>query len=183
VKTTEKAVMLERRRFYHYYWLLQILIQWLPKKTAISELLESTPESKIQIRTPDIPATVKVSYQNTVTLNREEESIQLTGRTLEEAFAFENLDWSQDISNKDLRLRVKSSDNPTIEITAERLHKRIHSKNFKKTDFALALLTKNNDDWVVPSYIKEGLEWLKSEIIPNTPSVIEANITTNQEEE
>ncbi len=162
----------------------QTLIQWLPKENTINNLLAASSESKIQARSPEISATVKVCYQNTVTLNREEETLQLAGRTLEEAFAFENLVWSQDISNKDLKLRVKSSDNPTLEVTAERLHKRIHSKNFKKTDFALALLTKNIDDWVVPSYMREGLEWLKTEIAssPN-PSANQESITNNQEEE
>ncbi|PKV50846.1 putative ATP-dependent endonuclease of OLD family [Aquimarina sp. MAR_2010_214] len=162
----------------------QTLIQWLPKENTINNLLAASPESKIQVRSSEISATVKVCYQNTVTLNREEENLQLAGRTLEEAFAFENLVWSQDISNKDLKLRVKSSDNPTLEVTAERLHKRIHSKNFKKTDFALALLTKNIDEWVVPSYMREGLEWLKTEIAssPN-PSANQESITNNQEEE
>lgn len=162
----------------------QTLIQWLPKQKTISNLLVAPQESKIQPRSVETPATVKVCYQSTVTLTRGEDTLQLAGRTLEEAFAFENLVWSQDISNKDLRLRVKSSDDPTLDLTAERLHKRIHSKNFKKTDFALALLTKNIDDWVVPSYIKEGLEWLNAELtVSPVISVAQENLTVNQNEE
>lgn len=161
----------------------QTLIQWLPKEKTISNLLAASLESKIQTRSPENPATIKVCYQNTVTLTRGDENIQLAGRTLEEAFAFENLVWSQDISNKDLRLRVKSSDGPTLEITAERLHKRIHSKNFKKTDFALALLTKDIKDWVVPTYMKEGLEWLKTELVSSpVTSVVQSNNSNNQVE-
>jgi predicted ATP-dependent endonuclease of OLD family len=161
----------------------QTLIQWLPKENTISNLLAASSESKIQSRSPEIPATIKVCYQNTVTLTRGEENIQLAGRTLEEAFAFENLVWSQDISNKDLKLRVKSSDTSTLEITAERLHKRIHSKNFKKTDFALALLTKDINDWVVPAYMREGLEWLNKELATSpVASVVQSNISNNQVE-
>lgn len=162
----------------------QTLIQWLPKQKTISNLLVAPQESKIQSRSVKTPATVKVCYQSTVILTRGEDNLRLAGRTLEEAFAFENLVWSQDISNKDLKLRVKSSDDPTLDLTAERLHKRIHSKNFKKTDFALALLTKNIDDWVVPSYIKEGLEWLNAELTVNpVTSVAQENLTANQDEE
>ncbi|SEB79218.1 Predicted ATP-dependent endonuclease of the OLD family, contains P-loop ATPase and TOPRIM domains [Maribacter dokdonensis] len=162
----------------------QTLIQWLPQQKTISDLLAASSESKIQSRSVQTPATVKVCYQNTVTITRGEDSLELAGRTLEEAFAFENLVWSQDISNKDLKLRVKSSDDPTLDLTAERLHKRIHSKNFKKTDFALALLTKNIDDWVVPSYIKEGLEWLNAELtVSPVISVAQENLTINQDEE
>lgn len=142
----------------------QTLIQWLPNKTSINDLLAAT----IQEKTQTNPA-VHVCYQSQVTVERESESLQLTGRTLEEAFAFENMKWSQDIANKDLKLRVKSSDTPNLALTTERLHKRIHGSNFKKTDFALALLTKDSSSWVVPSYIREGLEWLQTEVTPPEP--------------
>jgi len=42
------------------------------------------------------------------------------------------------------------------------LHNKVHSSNYKKTDFALALLAKDPDDWNVPHYIAEGLEWLEA---------------------
>ena len=142
----------------------QTLIEWLPGQRTIDALLAATAESKIQNHEANGLATARVCYQTQVDVKRGEESLQLTGRTLEEAFAFENLVWSQDIANKDLKIRVKSSDTPTLEVTTERLHKRIHGSNFKKTDFALALLTKNLESWVVPSYIREGLEWLQEEV-------------------
>ena len=47
---------------------------------------------------------------------------------------------------------------------AQRLHRKIHGSSFKKTDFALALLAKNPDDWIVPHYISEGLQWLEAEL-------------------
>jgi predicted ATPase len=45
---------------------------------------------------------------------------------------------------------------------ALRLHNKIHKDSFKKTDFALALLTKNPTVWSVPQYIEEGLQWLET---------------------
>ena len=153
----------------------QTLIQWLPGEKRIDNLLEASAQSRTQTRDVDTPATVRVCYQTQVTVTREDENIQLTGRTLEEAFAFENLVWSQDIANKDLKIRVKSSDTPELELTTDRLHKRIHGKNFKKTDFALALLTKSPESWIVPSYIREGLEWLQTEVTPPLAPLIPGN--------
>jgi len=144
----------------------QTLVQWLPGEERIDNLLAATAQSKTQNGEANSSATVHVCYQTQVTVTRGGENLQLTGRTLEEAFAFENLVWSQDIANKDLKIRVKSSDAPDLTVTTERLHKRIHGKNFKKTDFALALLSKNPESWVVPSYIREGLEWLQTKMTP-----------------
>ena len=153
----------------------QTLIQWLPGEKRIDNLLAASAQSRTQTRDVDTPATVRVCYQTQVTVTREEENLQLTGRTLEEAFAFENLVWSQDIANKDLKIRVKSSDTPELELTTDRLHKRIHGKNFKKTDFALALLTKSPESWIVPSYIREGLEWLQTEVTPPLAPLVPGN--------
>ncbi len=122
----------------------QTLIQWLPAKTTIHNLLAATIKNKTQNRADNALATVQVCYQTTVTVERGKENLQLTGRTLEEAFAFENLVWCQDISNKDLKIRVKSSDEPTLELTTERLHIRIHSKNFKKNRFCFSATVKKS---------------------------------------
>lgn len=149
----------------------QTLIQWLPRKTRIADLRVATPEERTQIRGVNGQATVRVCYQTRVTVTRGEESIVRTGRTLEEAFAFENLVWCQELANRDLGVRVRSSDGPTIEDTAARLHKRIHGKNFKKTDFALALLAKDPDAWTIPAYILEGLNWLEAVVSPPLPPV------------
>jgi predicted ATP-dependent endonuclease of OLD family len=150
----------------------QTLIQWLPRERRVDNLLTATAQSRTQTREDNGLATVRVCYQTQVTVARGDENLQLTGRTLEEAFAFENLVWSQEIANKDLKIRVKSSDTPTLAVTTERLHKRIHGKNFNKTDFALALITKPTGSWTVPSYIREGLEWLQTEVTPSpAPSI------------
>ncbi len=161
----------------------QTLIQWLPGESSIKKLLTATVHSRTQSPGVNGLATVRVCYQTQVTVTREEEHLQLTGRTLEEAFAFENLVWSQDIVNKDLRIRVKSSDVPPLNVTTDRLHKRIHGKNFKKTDFALALLTKNPDSWTIPNYIMDGLDWLQEQVTPPVQAnPDDANVHTDNEE-
>lgn len=92
------------------------------------------------------------------------------GRTLEEAFAFENLEWTQKIENKHLNLRVilKTKQLTVSEISA-RISRRVQSSNFEKTNFALGLLMANADEWNVPVYIKDGLYWLDKMLNPPHP--------------
>jgi len=140
----------------------QMLRQWLPGRQRIDELLALGPENKTLPVGENGPGAVRVTYPSTVELVSGEEKTERAGRTLEEAFAFENLDWTQHEDNRDLGLRVRGA--PDIAGLAQRLHRKIHGSGFKKTDFALALLAKNPDDWTVPRYIGEGLQWLEAEL-------------------
>lgn len=90
----------------------------------------------------------------------EEEGLERAGRTLEVAFAFDNLEWTQNDDNKDLKLHVRSWEG--LEELSQKLHDKVHRNSFKKTDFALALLSKDPDAWEVPRYIAEGLQWLEA---------------------
>lgn len=102
---------------------------------------------------------IRVTYPCKVELTQYEKKIERAGRTLEVAFAFDNLAWTQEPENKDLRLKVRAPQN--LEDLAQKLHNKVHSSSYKKTDFALTLLAKDPDAWNVPHYITEGLEWLE----------------------
>ena len=114
---------------------------------------------------------MRVTYPVTATLLRNDSQIERAGRTLEVAFAFDNLSWTQEADNRDLKLRIRSPED--LDDLAKRLHKKVHSSNFKKTDFALALLAKDQEAWRVPHYIAEGLRWLETalhvETVANQP--------------
>ena len=140
----------------------QMLIQWLPGRTRIDELLALTEKHKtIPANNANLGA-VRVTYPCAVKLDYGGKSIKLAGRTLEIAFAFENLDWTQHPDNMDLNLRIR---NPAdVQDLAKRLHEKVHSDSFKKTNFALTLLSKNPSKWNVPKYITEGLQWLQDEL-------------------
>jgi len=142
----------------------QTLIQWLPRRRTIADLFMATPEDKIQQRTGDGTALVRIAYQCRTAVTWAEETQQLAGRTLEETFALENLVWSQAAAQRDLGLRIPRAAEKDLNTLAERIHKRVKSSNFKKTDFALGLLAHQPDGWRVPIYIAEGLAWLESEI-------------------
>ncbi|MBR7986249.1 AAA family ATPase [Burkholderia cenocepacia] len=147
----------------------QTLLQWLPKCDTVAALWEATAEQKIQARTDDNDALVRVAYQCRTDVTWGEETLALAGRTLEEAFALENLEWCQDKNRKPLQLRIAKADEKSLTTLAERIHKRVQAKSFSKTDFALALLAEDPSSWSVPTYIAEGLNWLETEIAPPEP--------------
>ena len=137
----------------------QVLAQWLPAKRRIDELLAADAAAKTISGDATGLGSVRVTYPCTVNLTHQGEQIARAGRTLEVAFAFDNLDWTQEYDNRELKLRVRAPQN--LEDLALRLHNKVHGSNYKKTDFALALLAKGPDGWAVPRYIAEGLQWLE----------------------
>jgi hypothetical protein len=138
----------------------QMLAQWLPGRSRIDELLGADAAAKTV--TPDEfgLGAIRVTYPCIVDLERNGEQIERAGRTLEVAFAFDNLEWTQEVANRELKLRVRAPQN--LEDLAQGLHNKVHNSSYKKTDFALALLAKDPDAWNVPHYIAEGLEWLEA---------------------
>lgn len=150
----------------------QTLIQWLPGLTQVEDLLNATPEQKIKTRAQAGNALVRATYQTEVAATWGAQTKMLTGRTLEEAFALENLTWCQDDARKDLGLRIRGGAGLDLDQMAQRLHKKINGSGFNKTDFALALLAQDPAAWNVPLYIVEGLTWLEQEVTP-PPVVVE----------
>jgi predicted ATP-dependent endonuclease of OLD family len=138
----------------------QMLAKWLPGRNRIDELLNADSAAKTIAPNEFGLGAIRVTYPCTVNLERNGELIERAGRTLEVAFAFDNLDWTQDAAKRELRLRVAAPQN--LEDLAQKLHNKVHSSNYKKTDFALALLTKDPEAWNVPQYIVEGLKWLET---------------------
>ncbi|WP_243047285.1 ATP-dependent endonuclease [Dyella sp. RRB7] len=139
----------------------QTLIKWLPGMLIVEHLLGASEAEK----THDLEdgAKVRVAYQTAraVTWNGATET--LCGRTLEEDFGLENPGWSQAEARKQVGLIVKGGAADPHAL-AKGLHERVSRKSFDKTRFALAVLTEDEDDWLVPTYIRDGLVWLKDEV-------------------
>lgn len=143
----------------------QTLIKWLPKLSEVEALLNATEEDKTQIKSDTCKSHVHVCYQSKIALEWGGEKGDYAGRTLEEAFALQNLVWTQDISRRDIGLRVVTKkDNRKLQDLRERLFKKVSGSSFKKTDFALGLLLTPPEQWAVPSYIENGLKWLEKTI-------------------
>lgn len=141
----------------------QTLIQWLPRKRTIAELLAANVAVKIEDLAGSEPAKVRVAYQVATDVTWAGGTNSLCGRTLEEAFGLENAEWCQEIERKPIGLKLKSvpADGASL---ANGLHKRVTGRTFDKTKFALQVLACDKDAWIVPLYIKEGLAWLEAQV-------------------
>lgn len=138
----------------------QMLAQWLPGTNRIDEILAADVATKTIAADEFGLGAIRVTYPCTVNLERNGEQLERAGRTLEVAFAFDNLEWTQEAANRELRLRVRAPQD--LADLAQKLHNKVHSSGYKKTDFALALLAKDPTAWNVPQYIAEGLQWLET---------------------
>ncbi|CAN7494296.1 ATP-dependent nuclease [Polaromonas sp. LjRoot131] len=144
----------------------QTLVKWLPGRRSIAELLAATVDQRIQPRVIASDALVRVSYQTPVEVTWRGTMELKTGRTLEEAFALQNLAWCQDPDRKHLGLRVKGCNTLDVDSIARSLYRKVKNASFHKTDFALALLAQDPAAWTVPGYISEGLQWLEEQVAP-----------------
>ena len=139
----------------------QTLIKWLPCKLTIQDLRTAT-ELEKTLELED-GAKVRVVYQTERSVTWNGDTKELCGRTLEEDFGLENPEWTQAAERKHLGLIVRSGVAEPNAL-AKALHEKVSRKSFDKTKFALAVLTEDEDTWNVPTYIRDGLVWLKDEV-------------------
>jgi predicted ATP-dependent endonuclease of OLD family len=117
------------------------LLNWLPKKTLISDLIDCNEEDKFDSEL------IRVAYQI------KEESSKYVARSLEEAIL--NVNKSFFIAHKDkFKIRNKKLCND-LKYNPYKLA----PKSKEKINFTFGLMT-INEDWKVPKYIEEGLIWL-----------------------
>ena len=147
----------------------QTLIQWLPKKQTVAELLVATETDKLQEAAGGNSFKVRVTYQVPTDVTWNGTTVSLCGRTLEEAFGLENAEWCQALPQHHIGLRLKTSP-ATPNDLALAIHKRVTGQSFNKTKFALGLLTEVPANWQVPLYIKEGLKWLDNKVSLELPA-------------
>ncbi len=151
----------------------QTLIQWLPKKKTVADLLAATDDEK----TENIPgadnAKVRVAYQCAVDLTWEGVTAPVCGRTLEVSFGLRNAEWCQNADRKTLGLKLRGQI-ATPAALATGLHKRVIGQYFDKTKFALGVLARKEEQWEVPLYIEQGLQWLEKIIDLKVKEEVEA---------
>lgn len=147
----------------------ETLIQWLPKKKTIAELIVASEDERIQQPVAPSAAKIRVTYQMPIDISFAGTVENVCGRTLEEAFGLENAMWCQAPNQKHLGLKLRGViSNPTQ--LAVGLNKRVTGKGFDKTKFALGVLTEKAESWNVPAYIKSGLVWLSAQVDLESPS-------------
>jgi predicted ATP-dependent endonuclease of OLD family len=141
------------------------LIQWLPKKQTIAELLAATAADKYQQADAGNGFRVRVTYQVPTNVMWNGTANTLCGRTLEEAFGLENAEWCQADDQQHLGLKLRGTPATPGELAAC-LHSRVSGTAFDKTKFALGVLAASPTNWTVPKYIKDGLQWLDNVVTP-----------------
>lgn len=121
------------------------LKNWLPRKEKIQDLLNANDDEKIDDK-------IRVAYQTKL----DGEDLKC-GRSFEEAFILDNLQYVLDKKGQLLSIQNRLSAYSTIEEIKQNSYD--IAKSIKKTDFAFDLLI-NRENFDVPRYIKEGLVWL-----------------------
>lgn len=139
----------------------QTLISWIPRRRTVEELWAVGDAEKVHTLDGG-KAYVRVAYQTKVKVTVCKDTAELCGRTLEEAFGLENAGWCQDEKNVAVGLKLRNAAKTPQEL-ATGLHKKVISKSFDKTRFALEVLASGPlKGWKVPAYICEGLTWLET---------------------
>lgn len=134
---------------------------WVPEKTDVDELLELKDENKVS-------GNVRVAYQTgiNVKLNDDVEAIAYP-YTFEDALTFSNIELFKNKELKGLALITNFKDiiakSGTVEKCCEDIFETLTPA--KKAPFAINLLyLEQFDNLETPTYIKEGLAWLKSKL-------------------
>ena len=135
----------------------ETLCKWIPNEKSIQGLL-SKKKSEL------VCGNVAVVYQRKYKFTGKKNKVKC-GRTFEEAFIIDNAKYIFD--NKEHLGSVKNNlkDYTKYEdvfANSYSIYQYI-DRNKKKTEFTFDLLYVNKEEWNVPEYIKEGLEWLSRE--------------------
>ncbi len=99
-----------------------------------------------------------ITYQRDVHIKEGQAEMAMRARTFEESIVHENFSL---IRNGDLNIGIEVPEN--LDSAYEAIEQHIRSGNFKKTDFAMSLLSQSVD-WQPPDYIVEGLKWLEQRL-------------------
>ncbi|TCS93294.1 AAA family ATPase [Hazenella coriacea] len=151
---------------------------WIPVKSDIDELLDLPDEEKVI--SFDNGFSVRVAYQSPikVVMNSEGTEVEALPYTFEDALVLENIDLFKVIKGKGLIKKFKDAINNTESISelSEQLFKDL--RKGKKAEFALDLIYfEDPNELKVPTYIHEGLTWLKNELPKNQEDVRSINPT------
>ena len=139
------------------------ITSWLPGKELVDDLMELNGAE----RTVD---NVRIAFQTTISVkwNKENEVYtDICTYTFEDALIFTKLELFRQNGLKKMGTITTIVNLLKKSCSAEDLQKLIFDKlesksGFKKADFAISLLYKDDfNDLIAPTYIQEGLEWMK----------------------
>lgn len=149
------------------------LRHWNPEVTSIDDLLHLVAERKV--RHFDAHAAVRVAYQTPikVTLDDTDEE-EAFPYTFEDALVFSNIEIFKAMQGTGLvkKFRDALNDEATVDGLAQSFFESL--KAGKKAEFALDVLAlEDPENFTVPVYIAEGLDWLQSQLKKRKLDVIQ----------
>lgn len=122
-------------------------------KETVDELISMSTAAKI-----DEANCRYVAFEGDVKVVENGHELLMRPRTLEEAIAYENFSL---LRSGKVSLGIAVPNDLAEAYTA--IYERVRSDGFKKTDFAMGLLA-GDANWVVPTYIADGLGWLEKRL-------------------
>lgn len=142
---------------------------WAPQKENIDDLLIATAEEKT-VTNKEAGYSIKVAYQTTakVTLDATKGEVEINANTFEDALVYANVELFKVLEGQGLIKKFReclSQHTEPLELSAAILKA---LKSGSKAEFALELLfQKDPQELNVPTYIKEGLAWLETQVSSN----------------
>jgi predicted ATP-dependent endonuclease of OLD family len=158
---------------------------WSPKLTSIDELLNANPDQKECTYEDDPLLAVKVAYQTTLSLSKSIPPVEALASTFEDALALENQNFFSNLKGGSLANKFRESIKGSESIISLASALFVHLKDGDKAEFALDVIaaeqfdipkkptsdsleinestavdTQDFESIVVPTYIREGLQWL-----------------------
>jgi predicted ATP-dependent endonuclease of OLD family len=138
---------------------------WLPKKVGLDQLLDTSVADKTEQYDPFF--SIRVAYQCPVDVQFDEtnDPVEALSNTFEDALIFENLPIFKNLDGDGLIKKFKDviGKNKTPSDLGKDMFGIL--KTGKKAEFALELLDLQESEALqVPTYIKEGLDWLQDQL-------------------
>ena len=124
-------------------------------KNLISELVSLVEDDRILA-----DGDCFVSYQMPISVDGLNKAGMMHGRTFEDAFVYQNMQLFRDGA---IQLASRFDSGADFDKQYEQIYNRIRSSTFKKTNFALDIVS-STAEWQTPQYISDGLQWLEKKL-------------------
>jgi predicted ATP-dependent endonuclease of OLD family len=137
------------------------LKSWHPCESDLDKLLSLPAENKVKT---DLP--IRVAYQKAVEF-KDKSTIVVYPYTFEDTLVLENKEKFKSITKSKglLKKMVTAANIDDIKICSTAAYTNINAEGVKKAEFALDVLyVEDPKTFIIPAYIKESLDWLKTQL-------------------
>lgn len=147
------------------------ITDWLIKEKFFDKLIDVPNSKKLISRKAICDYQIRVAYQTPIEITLNGQKQEALSRTFEDCFIFTNLDAIRDITVGDVgslfeKVQAALKNNFSYNKLSELIFEELGKSNVK-AEFALDLIYSIDPDmYVIPEYIKDGLDWLQGVLCP-----------------